>query len=191
MLTCLALCFHHKRFISRRKRFCFQSGLNVLIGPNGSGKSSLLKAIHRCKDCDRQEGAPTTYHYFNSEEMNPHKTHRYFKGFAGSVIRARSLFSSHGETLRDVLKSYRPQRGDCFLLDEPEVGHDLSWILKIRRGLDELARSGCQVIVASHHPVFWAKASVIELKRGYLQRSCKLMHRVTACQLPRKQKTAK
>ncbi len=191
MIRHIRLCLNHQRRIDCRKSFTFHSGLNVLIGPNGSGKSSLLKAIHRCKDCDRQESAPTTYHYFNSEEMNPHKTHRYFKGFAGSVIRARSLFSSHGETLRDVLKAYRPQPGDCFLLDEPDVGHDLSWILKIRRGLDKLARSGCQVIVASHHPVFWAKTSVVELKRGYLQRSCKLMHRVTACQPSRKQKTTK
>lgn len=190
MIDRLILCFQHKRFMGQGKRFYFQNGFNVVIGPNGSGKSTLLQAIYQCKECARSEDRPTRYHYFNGEVMNPHKTDKYFRGLTGSIIRSRALFSSHGETMRDVLGSYRPEQGDCFLLDEPEVGHDLSWVLKIRAGLDELARSGCQVIVASHHPIFWAKANVIELKRGYLQRSCKLMHRATVCQPRKEKKTA-
>ena len=142
MIQKIQICLNHRRRIDSRQRFVFRPGFNVLVGPNGSGKSSLLRAIYRCRDCVRQEDPKTRYHYFNGEVMNPHKTHKYFKGLSGSIIRTRALFSSHGETMRDVLGSYRPEKGDCFLLDEPEVGHDLSWIIKIRKGLDELARSG-------------------------------------------------
>lgn len=175
MITQISLCFQHKRFMNRRSRFSFTKGLNMVIGPNGSGKSTLLRAIYKCRECQRQEDGPTCYHYFNGETMNPHRVYKYFKGLPGSVIRARALFSSHGETMRDVLQSYDPLPGDCFILDEPENGHDLEWVTKIRKGLDALVKTGCQVIVASHSPVFWNKSHVIELKRGYLRHACRLM----------------
>ncbi len=175
MIEKISLCFHHQRFISYRKRFTFTNGFNVVIGPNGSGKSTLLRAVYQCRECQKQELGQFRYHYFNGETMNPHRAYKYFKGIPGSMIRARALFSSHGETMRDVLSSYDPQPGDCFILDEPENGHDLEWITKIRKGLDALVRMGCQVIVASHHPVFWNNASLIELKRHYRRASLKII----------------
>jgi predicted ATPase len=60
-------------------------------------------------------------------------------------------------------------------LDEPENGHDLEWVTKIRKGLDALVKTGCQVIVASHSPIFWNKSHIIELKRGYLKNACRIM----------------
>ncbi len=81
------------------------------------------------------------------------------------------MFSSHGETLRDVLRYMPIKPGDCLLLDEPEAGQDLEWILKIRKGLDFLAaKKKCQIIVASHHFAFWKGANVIELKKDYWQK---------------------
>ena len=59
------------------------------------------------------------------------------------------------------------------LLDEPEAGHDLQWIIKIRKGLYMLSKKNCQIILATHHPVFWRNANIIELKRGYIERSLK------------------
>ncbi len=177
MIERITLCFQHRRFVRRKRCFSFSNGLNVVIGPNGSGKSTLLKAIYQCRECKRQEDRPTHYQYFNGEKMNPHHTYKYFKGLPGSVIRVRALFSSHGETMRDVLRSYDPQQGDCFILDEPETGQDIGWIVKIRRGLDVLVRSGCQVIVASHHPVFWREGHVVELKRSYFQHACRSLKR--------------
>jgi predicted ATPase len=177
MIKKIALCHQHRRFIQRRRSFSFVGGFNVVIGPNGSGKSSLLQAIMRCKQCERQQDLPTHLHYFNGETMNPHRFDRHFKGLSGSVIRVRALFSSHGETLRDVLRSYQIKPGHCFILDEPEMGQDIGWIVKIRKGLDQLVRAGCQVIVASHHPVFWREGHLVELKRDYFQQSCRLMKR--------------
>ncbi|MBN1869773.1 MAG: AAA family ATPase [Candidatus Omnitrophica bacterium] len=175
MIAGISLCFNHKRMISHRKRFVLSRGFNAIVGPNGSGKSTLLRAIYKCRDCKRHESGPTRYQYFNGEMMNPHRAYKYFKGLQGTIIRTRALFSSHGETMRDVLGSYNPQKGDCFILDEPETGHDLEWIIKIRKGLDALVQEGCQVIVASHHPVFWHNAKVIELKRDYLRQALKIM----------------
>ena len=167
MITDISLCFNHARLILRRKHFNFKNGLNVVIGPNGSGKSTLLRAVYQCRDCRHEESGLTRYRYFNGETMNPHKAYKYFKGLRGSRIRVRALFSSHGETMRDVLSSYSPQPGDCFILDEPETGQDIHWILRIRQGLDLLVQNGCQVLVASHHPVFWHNAFLIELQRNY------------------------
>ncbi len=179
MISKIKLCFKHQTRIDRFKNIKFQSGINVVIGPNGSGKSSLLKAIVQCRDCKRSHDAVTKYHYFNSETMNPHRHSKYLKGVIGSVIKVRAMFSSHGETMRDVLRHFQFKPGDCFLLDEPEDGHDLQWIIRIYNGLKKINSLGCQVVVASHHPVFLKDSNIVELKRGYLKRIMKLMGEYT------------
>ncbi len=172
--------------VNNRRRFVFREGYNAVIGPNGSGKTSLLKAIHEGRGCRRIEKGPTRYHYFNSETMNPHRDPGVFYGPADAIIKVRAMFSSHGETMRDVLAAMSFAKGDCLLLDEPEAGHDLPWIIKIRRGLDRIARGGCQVITASHHPVFWQGAHCIELSRGYGKRALSLYQSVLKCKIPNK-----
>lgn len=171
MLTHLELCFKHKNRIDHASPVLFKAGYNAVIGPNGSGKSTLLEAMTQCKECKRRGGKKTQYHYFNSETMNPHRDDKAFRGVKGSMIKIRAMFSSHGETMRDVLRFIPLKPGDCFILDEPEAGHDLEWIIKIREGLDMLTQKGCQVIVASHHPVFWRDANLIELKKNYLNKA--------------------
>ena len=171
MISHIQLCFKHNGRVDGRKKISFKPGLNVVIGPNGSGKSSLLEAIYNCPDCIRQNDNIMRYHYFNSETMNPHRSEKHFKGISGSIIRVRAMFSSHGETMRDVLRYINFNPGDCLLLDEPESGHDLKWIIKIRKGLDEICKAGSQIIVASHHPVFWNARNIIELKREYFKKT--------------------
>ena len=161
----------HSGRVNGRKHITFEPGFNSVVGPNGSGKSSLLKAIYDCPDCKKVNNDKTRYHYFNSETMNPHRSEEHFKGPIGSVIKVRAMFSSHGETMRDVLRFMNFKNGDCLLLDEPEAGHDFRWVLKIRKGLERISRMGCQIIAASHHPIFWDAANIIELKRGYRKRT--------------------
>lgn len=174
MIRSIQLCLIHSGRLDGRKLVTFSPGLNVVVGPNGSGKSSLLKAIYDCPDCKKKNNDEMRYHYFDSETMNPHRSEEHFKGIVGSIIRVRVMFSSHGETMRDVLRFMNFKQGDCLLLDEPESGHDLKWIIKIRKGLDEICKSGSQIIVASHHPVFWNARNIIELKRDYLKKTLKV-----------------
>ena len=171
MILSIRLCLRHSGRISNRKKIIFKSGLNVVVGPNGSGKSSLLEALFNCPDCVCTYDADTNIQYFNSEIMNPHRNDAAFRGPQGSLIKVRAMFSSHGETMRDVLRFTPLKPGDCFLLDEPDSGHDIQWVFKIRQGLEILAKHGCQIIVASHHPVFWDAENMIELKRGYMDQA--------------------
>lgn len=171
MIVSITFCLRHSGRVNNRKKIFFKPGLNVIIGPNGSGKSSLLSAVYECQDCRVSYDKKTDCRYFNSETMNPHRSGTRFRGIDGSLIKVRALFSSHGETMRDVLRLTPIKPGDCFLLDEPEAGHGIEWVIRIRKGLDMLVNNGCQIIAASHHPVFWKDSNVIELKRGYQDRS--------------------
>lgn len=167
MIISIKLCLKHKGRINRFHNVRFSPRYNAVIGPNGSGKSSLLRAIYQCDNCIIKSSPDTTVHLFESETMNPHRFEDSFRGPVGSMIKVRSMFSSHGETMRDVLKNIPFKKGDCFLLDEPESGHDLEWMHKIRKGLNRLARQGCQIIAVSHHPVFWRGAERISLAKYY------------------------
>ena len=121
MLKRIELCFNHQRFVHKVKTVEFSAGMNLVIGPNGAGKSSLLRAIHACPDCIRIEDAPTKYHYYDGELMNPHR-----KDMKGrSLLRCRAMFASHGESMRDVLAFIPLRYGETLLLDEPESGQDM------------------------------------------------------------------
>ena len=170
MISSLTLCAKHSGRVSGRKHIRFSKEFNSIIGPNGSGKSSLLEAIYTCPDCVHHEESATNYRYFNSEAMNPHRSDKHFRGIQGSIIKVRAMFSSHGETMRDVLRFMKFNAGDCLLLDEPESGHDVEWIVKIKKGFDVICAIGCQVIIATHHPVLFDRGHIIELNRGYRRR---------------------
>ncbi|MDP2654627.1 MAG: ABC transporter ATP-binding protein [Candidatus Omnitrophota bacterium] len=172
MISAIEFCPRHRWMVSRHPRLNFSKGLNAVIGPNGTGKSTLLKAIKECADCRKTEDNGTAYLYYNSETMNPHRSQDHLKGPLGAKVKVRSQYSSHGETMRDVLSTLNFKEGDCFLFDEPEGGLDLPWVLKLREGIWTLCRQGCQFIVASHHPAFWQGEDVrrIELEEGYREK---------------------
>lgn len=168
MLSCLEMCFNHARRVSVKTPLLFRPGLNVIVGPNGSGKSTILKAIYSCNECKSTMAGDTHFHYFNSETMNPRTDENPARNMTNMALRIRSLFSSHGEIMKKALTALPVQRDDCLLLDEPETGQDLDGILKIRVGLNTLCAEGGQVVLASHHPVFWRDCNVIELEKGYM-----------------------
>lgn len=171
MITSLKLCLRHAGRVKGADVKEFPAGMTVIVGPNGSGKSTLLRSIYECDDCEWTGDADTKFYYFDSESMNPHRTDSHHSGWPGSLIKVRAMFSSHGETMRDVLSQIKFKPGDTVLLDEPENGHDLQWVIRIHQGLQKIAAGGVQVIIASHHPVFWQEAHLIELSRGYVIRT--------------------
>lgn len=107
-------------------------------------------------------------HYFNSVTMNPRTDESPALNMTNMALRLRAAFSSHGEILKAAFTTLPIQKGDCLLIDEPEAGQDLDGILKIREGLNALCEGGGQVIMASHHPVFWRDCNILELKKGYV-----------------------
>lgn len=176
MLKKIELCFNHQRFVQQCKVVDFQAGINLVIGPNGSGKSSLLQAIRSCSECRKVEDGVTKYHYYDGELMNPRR--KDMKG--NSLLRCRAMFSSHGESMRDVLAAIPLRKGDVLVLDEPETGQDIEWMMSIQKGFHKVARLGCQLIIATHHPVFMNGEHIIELKRGYNKKLTKTYMNIMA-----------
>ena len=167
MLSELTLCPNHARRTSGLKTVRFEKGINVLVGPNGSGKSTILKAIDSCSECRKEFHTETSFHYFDCTTMNPANPNSPVRSAKDFVLRIRSLFSSHGEIMKAALTSLPVRKGDCLLIDEPEAGQDLEGILRLREGFAAVCAAGGQVVVASHHPVFWRDVNLIELVPGY------------------------
>ena len=172
MLKSISLCMNHARRVDVGKTITFNHGLNVIVGPNGSGKSTLLRSIVKCDDCVNTISGKTDFHYFDSEKMNPKTTDSSSQSVKDMILRIRSLFSSHGEIMKTAMTALPVQKGDCLLMDEPEAGQDLDGILRIQEGFKAICETGGQVIIASHHPLFWRNGHIIELQKGYCEKIC-------------------
>ncbi len=170
MLKTLHLCDTHRWRIRRYRTLRFQPGLNLLIGPNGTGKSTILRAIAGCPDCRRTEDGETDYVFFDSESMNPKRADQPIRNSTEMKLHLRALFSSHGEILRAAFSTLRMKPTTCLLFDEPESGQDFDHVLKLRAAIDRAVARGVQAIVATHDVLFWERAHIIELRRGYRQR---------------------
>ena len=178
MLKSIHLCMNHARRVKRHRRLAFEPGLNLLIGPNGTGKSTVLQAITGCPDCRRIEEGPTEYALFDTESMNPRLAQGPAGNYRNMVLRSRALFSSHGEILQDAFRTLGIHPRTCLLLDEPEAGQDFEHVLTLRAAMDRAAARGAQVICSTHQVLFWERAHVIELRRGYRERITKAVCRM-------------
>ena len=103
MIERLDLCRNHAYRLDGLETLEFSPGLNALLGPNGSGKSTVLRALRHCQYCQvhgRGEGAR---HFFDSETMDPQAPVGPPGSLQNMVLRARALFSSHGQIMRSAL----------------------------------------------------------------------------------------
>lgn len=178
MLQSLQLCATHRWHICRYRTLRFQPGLNLLVGPNGTGKSTILRAIAACPDCRPREDGPTEYVFFDTESMNPRRDDRPIRNPTEMKLHLRALFSSHGEILQAAFSSLRMTPRTCLLFDEPESGQDFDHVLALRAAIDRAVAQGVQAIVATHEVLFWERAHIIELRRGYRQRVTKALCRM-------------
>ncbi|PXY16630.1 AAA family ATPase [Prauserella muralis] len=62
---------------------------------------------------------------------------------------------SHGESFVDLV-THRFGPGGLFLLDEPEAALSVRGCMAVLARLAELARQGCQIVVATHSPILLA-----------------------------------
>ena len=169
MISGIRFCYHHSLKIKGPREIQFMPGFNVLVGPNGSGKSTILRSIHTCEECEKQNDEHGEIHYFNIEMMNPHSFSGAMGDMRNMILRTRGVFSSHGEIMKAALGSLPIRRGDLLLVDEPESGQDAAGVQRIRHGFEMICAEGCQVIAASHHPFMWGDAHIIELVPGYVK----------------------
>ena len=171
MILSAQLQFKWQRRVWRKERLDFAPGLNTLAGPNGSGKSTIIKALLQGSDCELEFRDSHERRLFDTELMNPRVVSNPASTPAEMALRLRGNFSSHGQMIRHTLASLPAGPGGMTLLvDEPEAGQDFAAVQRIKRLMDAVCGRGYQLIVASHHPVFWFDTCLIELEPGYTRR---------------------
>ncbi|GAA1427262.1 AAA family ATPase [Microlunatus lacustris] len=152
-------------------------GVTFLVGENGSGKSTLVEAVaeafglnaeggtpygrHRTRPSEsplgswlqlvRGAGAPRWGFFLRAESMHGYYT--YLEREAGG--RAAYHEMSHGESFLELIAQHLDNPG-LYCLDEPEAALSFTSVLALVGRLDALARSGAQVLCATHSPVLCA-----------------------------------
>jgi predicted ATPase len=176
----------------------FGRPVTFLVGENGTGKSTIVEAIAEAFKIDVR-GGHGGRRYVSSEEvgvLSPlirlrpprgalHKTKSFFlrtetaKGVLEFMSdhriegygERRAAEVSHGESFLQVLSGRFTERG-LYLLDEPEAPFSFRSCLSLLAVLADLARSGSQIICATHSPLLTALpgADILELSDGGISR---------------------
>lgn len=160
----------------------FERPVTFLVGENGSGKSTIVEAIAEAFKIDVR-GGHGGRRYASSEAVGAlsplirllpplgarHKTKSFFlrAETAKGVLEIMSALEvegygernaaevSHGESFLQVLAGRFSERG-LYLLDEPEAPLSFRSCLALIAVLTDLARSGSQIICATHSPLLTA-----------------------------------
>ena len=166
--------------------------MTFLVGENGSGKSTLVEAIaqayglnaeggsrgaqHRTRTTEsplgdalrvvRTPGPLVASYFLRAETM--HGLYTYLEGLGGGPPGPPLHELSHGESFLEVLGQHFDRPG-FYVMDEPEAALSFTSCLALVGVLDQLVRSGGQVLCATHSPLLTALpgATVLQLsERG-------------------------
>jgi predicted ATPase len=173
--------------------------VTYFVGENGSGKSTVLEGIAVAAGFN-PEGGSTNFHFSTrSSESALGTVLRLVRSVrrprTGYFLRAESFFNvatqidalgpeliasyggrslheqSHGESFM-ALALHRFGRDGLYVLDEPEAALSPLRQMSMLRRIHDLARQGCQFIVATHAPILLAypDAWIYELDESGLRR---------------------
>lgn len=164
------------------------SGITFLVGENGSGKSTVLEGIALAYGFSPEGGSRAARHSTRASESPLSDWLDLQRGVGSSrwgfFLRAETMHSfytyleqnpsrgpepafhemSHGESFLAILDTRFDAPG-FYCLDEPEAALSFSSTLTLISILDRIARSGGQVLCATHSPVLAALpgARILEL----------------------------
>ncbi|QMW65296.1 AAA family ATPase [Mumia sp. ZJ1417] len=150
-------------------------GVTFLVGENGSGKSTIVEAIAVAYGLSPEGGTAFGHHETRTTESDLHGSLLLQRGIGakrwGFFLRAETMHGwysfieehpdsrdpafhamSHGESFLAVLEARFDSPG-FYVLDEPEAALSFASTLGLMARLDTLARSGAQVLCATHSPV--------------------------------------
>ncbi|MGC5165801.1 AAA family ATPase [Luteimicrobium sp. DT211] len=173
-------------------------GVTFLVGENGSGKSTMVEALAVAYGLSPEGGTAHGQHSTRTSESPLSDAITLQRGVGagrwGFFLRAETMHGwytyvertggnprypdprfhemSHGESFLAVLGSRFDSPG-FYCLDEPEAALSFSSTLSLMRTLDDLARSGGQVLCATHSPVLAALpgATILEVGPWGLRRA--------------------
>jgi len=157
--------------------------VTYLVGENGSGKSTLLEAIAVAAGFNPEGGSVNLRFSTRSSESSLAAALRLVRSVrrprTGFFLRAESFFNvattlerldpqllasyggrslheqSHGESFI-ALALHRFGPDGLYVLDEPEAALSPLRQMSMLRRMHDLARQGCQFIVATHAPILLA-----------------------------------
>lgn len=163
-------------------------GVTLLVGENGSGKSTVLEGIAVAYGLSPEGGSIHARHSTRPSESPLSSWLELVRGPGrsrwGFFLRAETMHSfytyledgrppheplfhemSHGESFLAILDTRFDSPG-FYCLDEPEAALSFSSTLTLVSTLDRIARSGGQVLCATHSPVLAALPGARVLEVG-------------------------
>jgi predicted ATPase len=174
-----------------REGLTLAPGVTFLVGENGSGKSTIVEALAVAYGLSPEGGTAHGQHSTRASESPLSDALTLQRGVGagrwGFFLRAETMHGwytyvertggnprnpdprfherSHGESFLAVLGSRFDSPG-FYCLDEPEAALSFSSTLTLMRTLDDLARSGGQILCATHSPVLAALPGATILEVG-------------------------
>lgn len=175
----------------------FTAPVTFLVGENGSGKSTLVEALAEGFGLDSW-GSSHDWRYASPRPKSPLGERVRFDAASGRGRRmlgswsARQGFFLRAETAMDALKreSFDPesashgegflavfrekfQRAGLYVMDEPEAALSFQSCLELIGHMDQLAKTGGQIICATHSPLLTALpgADIIEVGEHGMRRT--------------------
>lgn len=163
----------------------FCKPITFFVGENGTGKSTLIEAIAVALGYNPEGG--TKNHVFHTKHTHS-KLSDYLTIIKSTVpdngffLRAESFYNmasyleevgfgsslhkqSHGESFLAVARNRFKSNG-LYILDEPEAALSPQGLMSLLVIMDELVKSNCQFIIATHSPILMAYPNADILQFG-------------------------